>query len=54
MSPAEVIYQKSLDLPIDKAEEAIDFIDFFKTRHAVIKPTNILVESPTDHEQVQQ
>ena len=32
MNLAETIYQKSLDLPIDKAIEVIDFIDFLKKR----------------------
>ncbi|SEH05053.1 DUF2281 domain-containing protein [Candidatus Venteria ishoeyi] len=32
MSLADTIYQKSLDLPIDKATEVIDFIDFIKMR----------------------
>ena len=54
MSLAEVIYQKSLDLSLEKAKEVIDFIDFIKTRHAVIKPADTLVEGPTDYEQAQQ
>lgn len=29
---AETIYQKSLDLPAEKAIEVIDFIDFIKNR----------------------
>jgi hypothetical protein len=32
MNLAKTIYQKSLDLPIDKAIEVIDFIDFLKKR----------------------
>lgn len=32
MNLAEIIYQKSLDLPEDKAAEVIDFIDFIKSR----------------------
>jgi hypothetical protein len=32
MNLAEIIYQKSLDLPEDKAAEVIDFIDFLKSR----------------------
>jgi hypothetical protein len=32
MNLAETIYQKSLDLPIDKAIEVIDFIDFLKRK----------------------
>ena len=32
MNLAETIYQKILDLPIDKAIEVIDFIDFLKNR----------------------
>ncbi len=32
MNLAETIYQKSLDLPTDKAIEVIDFIDFLKKR----------------------
>ena len=32
MNLAETIYQKSLDLPEDKAIEVIDFIDFIKNR----------------------
>ena len=32
MNLAETIYQKSLDLPEDKAMEVIDFIDFLKNR----------------------
>ena len=32
MTLAETIYQKSLELPDDKAIEVIDFIDFIKSR----------------------
>jgi hypothetical protein len=32
MNLAETIYQKSLDLPAEKAIEVIDFIDFLKNR----------------------
>lgn len=32
MNLAETIYQKSLDLPTEKAIEVIDFIDFLKNR----------------------
>lgn len=32
MSLADTIYQKSLELPTDKAIEVIDFIDFIQTR----------------------
>jgi hypothetical protein len=32
MNLAETIYQKSLDLPEEKAIEVIDFIDFLKQR----------------------
>ena len=32
MNLAETIYQKSLDLPEEKAIEVIDFIDFIKNR----------------------
>lgn len=32
MNLAETIYQKSLDLPEEKAIEVIDFIDFLKSR----------------------
>ncbi len=32
MNLAETIYQKSLDLPEEKANEVIDFIDFLKHR----------------------
>ena len=34
MNLAETIYQKSLDLPAEKAIEVIDFIDFLKNRIA--------------------
>jgi hypothetical protein len=34
MNLAETIYQKSLDLPAEKAIEVIDFIDFLKNRTA--------------------
>lgn len=51
---AEEIYQKSLDLPLEKAQEVIDFIDFLKTRYPMKKPTDTLVELPTDYEQAQQ
>lgn len=34
MNLAETIYQKSLDLPAEKAIEVIDFIDFLKNRLA--------------------
>jgi hypothetical protein len=32
MNLAETIYQKSLDLPEEKAMEVIDFIDFIRNR----------------------
>jgi hypothetical protein len=32
MNLAETIYQKSLDLPAEKAIEVIDFIDFLKSQ----------------------
>lgn len=54
MTMAEEIYQKSLDLPLEKAQEVIDFIDFLKTRYPMKKPTDTLVELPTDYEQAQQ
>lgn len=38
MNLAETIYQKSLDLPEDKAIEVIDFIDFLKNRSRPNKP----------------
>ena len=34
MNLAEVIYKKSLDLPLEKAREVIDFIEFLRTRPA--------------------
>ncbi len=37
MNLAESIYQKSLDLPEDKAIQVINFIDFIKSR---LKPDN--------------
>ena len=37
MSLAETIYQKSLDLPDEKAIEVIDFIDFLKSRLLTFK-----------------
>ena len=37
MNLAETIYQKSLDLPEDKAIQVINFIDFIKSR---LKPDN--------------
>lgn len=40
MNLAETIYQKSLDLPEDKAIEVIDFIDFLKNRSRPGKPVN--------------
>jgi hypothetical protein len=54
MNMAEVIYQKSLDLPLEKAQEVIDFIDFLKIRYPMKKPADTLVELPTDYEQAQQ
>ncbi len=36
MELAEIIYQKSLNLPINKAVEVIDFIDFIKSRASVV------------------
>ncbi|MBI5437476.1 MAG: hypothetical protein HY936_00705 [Nitrosomonadales bacterium] len=33
MTLAELIFEKSKDLPVVKAQEVIDFIDFIKTRH---------------------
>jgi hypothetical protein len=38
MNLAETIYQKSLDLPEDKAIEVIDFIDFLKNRARPAEP----------------
>jgi hypothetical protein len=38
MNLAETIYQKSLDLPEDKAIEVIDFIDFLKNRSRPDQP----------------
>jgi len=32
MTLAELIFEKSKDLPVVKAQEVIDFIDFIKTR----------------------
>jgi hypothetical protein len=37
MTLAETIYQKSLDLPDEKAIEVIDFIDFLKSRLLAFK-----------------
>lgn len=37
MNLAETIYQKSLDLPEEKAIQVINFIDFIKSR---LKPDN--------------
>ena len=54
MPLAEVIYQKSLDLPLEKAQEVIDFIDFLKTRLPLTQPAITVVEPPTDYEQAQQ
>jgi hypothetical protein len=34
MTLADVIYEKSRELPEEKAREVIDFIDFLKTRAA--------------------
>ena len=34
MTLAEMIYQKSLELPDDKAQEVIDFIEFLQARSA--------------------
>ena len=34
MTLAELIFEKSKDLPVVKAREVIDFIDFIKTRDA--------------------
>lgn len=49
MNLAETIYQKSLDLPEDKAFEVIDFIDFIKSRvrpvEAVQQTSPLLTES---------
>ena len=38
MNLAETIYQKSLDLPEEKAIEVIDFIDFLKNRSRANQP----------------
>jgi len=54
MTLAEVIYRKSLDLPLEKAKEVINFIDFLKTRHTVEMFADTLVELPTDYEKAQQ
>ena len=43
MNLAEIIYQKSLDLPEEKAAEVIDFIDFIKSR---LKETDVLQNKP--------
>jgi hypothetical protein len=37
MTLAETIYQKSLELPDEKAIEVIDFIDFLKSRAGLLK-----------------
>jgi hypothetical protein len=37
MTLAEVIYQKSRDLPPDKASEVIDFIEFIKARREPLR-----------------
>ena len=36
MNLADTIYQKSLELPVDKAREVIDFIEFLKTRPPLV------------------
>lgn len=54
MSLAEVIYQKSLDLPADEAQEVIKFIELIKTCHTLKKPANTILEPPIDYEQAQQ
>ena len=38
MNLVETIYQKSLDLPEEKAIEVIDFIDFLKNRSRANQP----------------
>jgi len=42
MTLAEVIYEKSRELPEEKAREVIDFIDFLKARPvvALVPPEN--------------
>jgi hypothetical protein len=42
MNLAETIYQKSLDLPEEKAIEVIDFIDFLKNRS---RPNQLIGQS---------
>lgn len=54
MSLAEVIYQKSLDLPADEAQEVIKFIELIKIYHTLKKPANTIPEPPIDYEQAQQ
>ena len=45
MTLAEVIYKKSLDLPLEKAREVIDFIDFLRTR-----PSSLVDDSSSESE----
>lgn len=47
MNLAETIYQKSLDLPEDKAIEVIDFIDFLKNRS---RPNKLIKQSKAQNE----
>jgi len=47
LSLADIIYQKSLELPADKAIEVIDFIDFIKNRNETVSRAEPITESLT-------
>jgi hypothetical protein len=49
MSLAELIYQSSRELPLEKAQEVFDFIEFLKNRRPMIT-----IDRPDDYEWAQQ
>ena len=54
MNLAETIYQKSLDLPEEKAIEVIDFIDFIKNRSRDNQPIRQAKTLQNDDHNLQQ
>ncbi|MEY3759782.1 MAG: hypothetical protein RIR39_1273 [Pseudomonadota bacterium] len=53
MNLAETIYQKSLDLPEEKAIEVIDFIDFIKNRTKINQSIRLVKEHQKKEHSVQ-
>jgi hypothetical protein len=53
MSIAELIYQASLDLPLEEAQEVIDFIEFLKHRRPIITPVGA-IDRADDYDRARQ